>query len=91
MNATTIKLLFLLGVVSSVLLNVSARAVAVEQPWEVDDYNDETFLDIADGYDREVRQPLRYGRRRTLDKLSDVTKEHFEPPPYFQNSQHGRK
>lgn len=89
MNTTTLKLLFLLGVVSCILLEVNARAV--EQPWEVDDYNDDHFQDYDDGYEREVRQPLRYGKRRTMGKLSDTNTfnkgPHMQPPPYRYNSQ----
>ena len=88
MNTTTLKLLFLLGVVSFMLLSVNARAV--EQAWEVDDFDDENSLDF-DGYDREVRQPLRYGKRRIMDKLSHVTYGDLVHPPYYQNSHKGRK
>ena len=85
MNPTTLKLLFLLGVVSCILLEVNARAV--EQPWEYnDDYTDDRFQD--DGYEREVRQPLRYGKRRTMD---GPHKRPFHPPPFHPNSQQGRK
>ena len=91
MNPTTLKLLFLLGILSCIILDVNARAV--EQPWE----SDKAFSDYDDDYEREVRQPLRYGKRRTVDAaLSDTTnyaskKGPFHPPPYYPNPYEGRK
>jgi hypothetical protein len=82
MNPTTLKLLFVLGIVSCIILDVNARAV--EQPWESDD----AFNDYDDGYEREVRQPIKYGKRRTFDTFSDTRnyaskKGPFNPPPYY--------
>ena len=93
MNKTTLKLLFLLGVISCVLLEVTARMV--EQPWEHED--EDRYQDMADSYERKARQPLRYGKRRVLGKHLNVVrdytfnKEPFNPPPYFQNKNHGGK
>ena len=88
MNATTVKLLLLLGMVSCILLKVNARVV--EQPWEYysNDYDDDR-LGYDDDNEREVRQPLRYGKR-TLNH-GGSSEGHFHPPPYHQGLNKGKK
>lgn len=85
MNKTTLKLLFVAGLVSCVLLEVNAKAVA--HTWEVND--DDLFQDFRGSYERVARQPLTYGKRkRVTGKGSDTTNYGlFQSPPYRQDLQ----